>query len=70
MNGEELTNLKLEELFQRWPETTVIFQRHQMACIGCVVAPFYTVADAARIYGLDPTAFLEELLTIIHNTTT
>ncbi len=68
MKGEELANLRLEELFQRWPETAVIFQRHQMACVGCVVAPFYTVADAAGIYGLDLAEFLEELLPIIRDT--
>lgn len=65
MTAEELATLTLEELFQRWPETAVVFQRHQMACVGCVVAPFYTVVDAAEVYGLDPAAFLQELLLVI-----
>ncbi len=67
MTAEELEKLTLEELFQRWPETAVIFQRHQMACVGCAVAPFYTVADAAQVYRLDPDAFIAELLTTIQN---
>lgn len=67
MSVEDLVELTLEELFQRWPETAVVFQRHQMACVGCVVAPFYTVADAARVYGLDPNEFLQELLHAIQD---
>ncbi|MCA9925145.1 MAG: DUF1858 domain-containing protein [Anaerolineales bacterium] len=65
MNDEYLAKLTVEELFQRWPETAVIFQRYQMACVGCVVAPFYTVADAAQVYGLDQEKFLQELLLTI-----
>ncbi|MFZ1396034.1 MAG: DUF1858 domain-containing protein [Candidatus Promineifilaceae bacterium] len=69
MNAEDLAELTLEELFQRWPETAVAFQRHQMACIGCVVASFYTVADAVRVYGLNPAEFLQELLHSIQDET-
>lgn len=61
MTAEELEKLTLEDLFLRWPETAVIFQRHQMACVGCAVAPFYTVIDAVQVYGLDRAKFLEEL---------
>lgn len=67
MTGEELSTLTLEQLFQRWPETVAAFQRRQMACVGCVVAPFYTVADAAQVYDLDLDEFLQELLRLIQN---
>jgi len=61
MESKQLRDTNLEDLFRQWPETAVIFQRHQMACPGCVVAPFYTVAEAVRIYNLDEAAFLLEL---------
>jgi hybrid cluster-associated redox disulfide protein len=32
-----------------------------MLCVGCLIAPFHTVTDACREYGLDETTFLEEL---------
>jgi hypothetical protein len=32
-----------------------------MACVGCVVAPFYCVAEAAAVYNLSLEAFLVEL---------
>jgi len=65
MTAEELANLTLEELFQRWPETAVPFHRRQMACVGCAVASFYTVTDAASIYAIDGTELVREILRAI-----
>lgn len=67
MKGEDLAKLTLQELFERWPETAVIFQQHQMACVGCAVAPFYSVVDAAQVYGFAPDDFMHELLLVIQN---
>jgi hybrid cluster-associated redox disulfide protein len=58
---EILAEMTIEALLRRWPETAVVFHKHNMACAGCAVAPFYTAADAAQVYGLPP----EELLTEI-----
>lgn len=69
MENQQLRNTRLADLFRQWPETAVIFQRRQMACPGCVVAPFYTVAEAARIYNLDEAEFLQELQQQIKNET-
>jgi hypothetical protein len=38
-----------------------------MACVGCAVAPFYTVTDAAAIYDLPVVPFLTELQQLIIN---
>jgi len=65
MTAEELANLTLEELFQRWPETAVPFHRRQMACVGCAVASFYTVTDAAHTYALDNNELVREILRAI-----
>ena len=54
-------DLPLEELMATWPETISVFQRHNMMCVGCLVAPFDTVADACREYGLGIDSFYEEL---------
>jgi hybrid cluster-associated redox disulfide protein len=60
-----LSEMKLEEMFDRWPETAAVFNRRQMGCVGCAVASFYTVSDAAEVYGLDAKAFVEELAKVI-----
>ena len=38
-----------------------VFVRHRMACPGCAMAPYMTIAEAAQTYGLDPATFVQEL---------
>jgi hybrid cluster-associated redox disulfide protein len=45
----------------RSPAVVAIFMRHRMACPGCAMAPYMTIAEAAQTYGLDPTTFVREL---------
>lgn len=54
-------DLTLTALFAAWPQTPVVFLRHKMACFGCPIAPFHTVIDACREYGLDEEAFRSEI---------
>jgi hybrid cluster-associated redox disulfide protein len=56
-----LAEMTIEALLRRWPETAVIFHDHHMACPGCAVAPFYTVVDAAEVYGLPAEQLLAEI---------
>lgn len=44
-----------------WPETVLVFRRHQMLCPRCPVSRFFTCADACAEYGLDADAFMDEL---------
>ena len=59
---EQIANMIISELLEKWPETAVLFKKHNMACLGCVVAPFYSVDDAISIYGLARDPFLNELV--------
>lgn len=54
-------DLTVAEVLARWPETVQIFFRHRMACVGCTMAPFDTIADVAVIYRLPLNCFLSEL---------
>jgi hybrid cluster-associated redox disulfide protein len=54
-------NLIVAEVLTRWPQTIPVFLQHRMACVGCVIAPFETVAEVAAIYHLDLDYFLGEL---------
>lgn len=51
----------LQEVMDRRPRTLRVFVDRRMACPGCDMAPFETVADAADAYGLPHPAFLEDL---------
>lgn len=55
-------DLPLADLMTQWPQTIPVFVRHKMLCVGCLVSPFHTVADACAEYGLDEEMFLRELL--------
>ena len=62
MNHAQLAiDLTVAEVMERWPETIPIFFRYRMACVGCPIATFETLAEAAMIYGLDVDCFLNEL---------
>jgi len=43
------------------PAGARVFLAHRMACVGCSLAQFDTLADAAREYRLPLAAFLREL---------
>ncbi|KAA0680692.1 DUF1858 domain-containing protein [Roseomonas genomospecies 6] len=50
----------VEDVLERWPSTLSVFLRHRMACPGCPMARFQTVAEVADDYGLDTAALLNE----------
>jgi hybrid cluster-associated redox disulfide protein len=63
---DKLDAMIITTVLERWPQTAEVFYNHGMACVGCAVAPFFTIADAALVYGLDPAAFVDELWATIH----
>lgn len=36
------------------PESARVFIERRMGCVGCTFAPFETVSEAARAYGIEP----------------
>lgn len=57
--------LMVAALFERWPQTIPVFVRHRFACVGCLMAPFDTLADVARNYRCDLGDLQEELSAVI-----
>ena len=51
----------IAEVLERWPPTLAVFLHRRMACPGCAMAPFMTVAEAAACYGVPPAELLAEL---------
>lgn len=51
----------VDDIMTAFPSTIAVFLRHRMSCVGCLMGPFHTVADAAAEYDLDPDALLAEL---------
>ena len=61
----QLAEMKISEVLAQWPATADVFHKHAMACVGCVVAPFYSIADAANVYSLPEDEFIAELSAVI-----
>lgn len=51
----------VEELLKARPGAASVLRRHGMACVGCAMAPFETLAEAAREYRVHLGSILEEL---------
>jgi len=51
----------VEEIMGRWPATARVFIRRKMACVGCIMAPFQTLAAAARAYHIPEGELLTEM---------
>ena len=54
----------VSELLEQWPECAQVLNERRMACVGCELAAFDTLADAARVYGLDRAVLLAELRSV------
>ena len=48
----DLIDLSLAEIMSRWPATIRLFLDKRMHCVGCPIAPFHTLVDAAEEHGL------------------
>ena len=46
-----LASLPISEVLERWPHTLAVFLKRRMACPGCAMAPFMTLAEAEACYG-------------------
>jgi hybrid cluster-associated redox disulfide protein len=54
-------DLTVQTVLDAWPATQHVFIRKRMACVGCDLAPFMTIAEAAIAYGIDPDTLEAEL---------
>jgi hybrid cluster-associated redox disulfide protein len=59
------SNMTVAEVLEKWPETVTVFQEFKTACVGCVMAPFDTMDDVARIYEMDLSDLIEALDAVV-----
>jgi hybrid cluster-associated redox disulfide protein len=53
--------MSVAEVCRRWPAAAAVLVRRGMACVGCDLSDFETLADAARTYHVPLAALLHEL---------
>lgn len=59
------SEMTVAEILESWPETVSVFQDFKTACVGCVMAPFDTMIDVARIYELELSEIMEALYRVV-----
>lgn len=52
----------VKQVLETWPQTIPVFLKRRTACVGCIMAPFETLADVSKNYGIPIDKFLNELL--------
>lgn len=61
MTTNQLIDMSLSEIMARWPPTIRVFIDRRMHCVGCPIAPFHTVAEAAAEHGLELADLAQDL---------
>ena len=59
----------MADLMSAWPQVIPVLLARRMACVGCDMARFETLADSARIYGLDLKVLMADLNRVIEDST-
>lgn len=59
------SDMTVAEVLEIWPDTVSVFQEFKTACVGCVMAPFDTMVDVARIYELELSDLMAALNQIV-----
>jgi len=54
-------DLSVSRLMQQWPSTIAVFLRHRMACVGCPVGDFHSIAECSTEYQIPLTELLHEI---------
>ena len=65
MPAEPTVHTTMAELISRWPGTRKVLASRGMACVGCAMASFETLGEAAVAYGFEPRQLLRDLLEIV-----
>lgn len=53
--------MSMDEIMREWPTTIGVILAHGMLCVGCPIAAFQTVADAAREHGIAEAELMRDL---------
>jgi hybrid cluster-associated redox disulfide protein len=54
-------DLTVQTVLDAWPATREVFMTRRMACVGCEMAPFMTIGEAAAAYGISVDALESDL---------
>lgn len=53
MRRRYIGEMPVGQIMARWPATIHVFLDQDLLCVGCPIAMFHTIIDAAEEHGLD-----------------
>ena len=54
-------DMSFGEVLQRFPQTTPVFGKYGMHCIGCSMSAFETIEQGAKVHRIDVKKFVDDL---------
>ena len=65
MHHAALETLSVHEIMLKWPATMRVFIEWHLHCVGCPIAVFHTLRDAALEHGIDADGLLAAVAGVI-----
>ncbi|MBL8579211.1 MAG: DUF1858 domain-containing protein [Mesorhizobium sp.] len=53
--------MTMDAIMREWPATIRVVLDHGLLCVGCPIAPFHTIVDAAREHDVDRASLARDL---------
>jgi hybrid cluster-associated redox disulfide protein len=63
---ENLLELTVEQILERWPQAYSVFMKHGTKCVGCFIQPFCTLKDVAETYQLSLETLIDDIKNVSH----
>lgn len=60
--------MTMDAMMREWHATIRVILDRGLLCVGCPIATFHTIVDAAREHDVDLTALARDLMTAIERT--
>lgn len=54
-------DMTIEDVVEQFPETTQVFSRYGVGCLGCSAAQYDSIGEGAAVHGLDAEELVQEL---------
>lgn len=67
---KSLRDVSMEELQHRHPEVIAVINRNRMLCVGCLLAAFHDLRDAAFEHEIDEEQLYREIMEAVNSTST
>lgn len=58
-------DMNILEAVQKYPVISMVFKKHGLGCVGCMVAAGETLGEGIAAHGLDADALIEEMNILI-----